>query len=284
MRVLVTGATGFIGRSLSPALRARGHEVRGVGREIVSLQAPLTGCHAVVHLANIAHSRASRDLLWRVNVDGTRSVAEQAVSAGVRRFLYVSSIKASGEETRDRPFDGTESPAPGGPYGEAKLAAERALSDIGRRSGLEIVIMRPPLVYGAGVKANFLALMRAIDAGWPLPFASIQNRRSLIYAENLCDAIAKCIEAPQAAGRTYVVGDGLPVSTPQLCDAIGKALGRPARIMRFPVAVLKLLPPLRQLVCSLEVDDRTLRKELGWQPPFSLEQGLVAAACSYRGG
>lgn len=255
MRILVTGVAGFIGAALAPLLRARGHDVvAGTrGGDWGSLAA---GCSAVVHLANIAHTSADRASLWKVNVEGTRRIAEQAAKAGARRFVYLSSIKAA---------------APDDAYGESKLAAEAALAGV---AGLEPVILRPPLVYGPGVKANFLALMRAIDRGLPLPFASIENRRSLIYLGNLADAIVCCVDAPMATGRTYPVSDGAPISTPALCRALGAALGHSARLFPFPVALLELAPPMRKLTRSLEVDDRAIRAELGWQPPFSFEAGI----------
>jgi UDP-N-acetyl-alpha-D-quinovosamine dehydrogenase len=254
MRVLVTGVSGFIGRSLAPALEARGHEVRSA----------INGCDAVVHLANIAHTAASPVDLQRVNVDGTRRQAEEAAAAGVRGFVYLSSAKAAALDDA---------------YGRAKLAAEQALA---RVTGVEVVVLRPPLVYGPGVKANFLALMRAIARGWPLPFASVENRRSLVYVGNLCDAIIHSLEAPQAAGRTYFVSDGAPVSTPQLCRALGTAMQRPARLFRFPVPVLELHPGLRRLTRSLELDDSAIRQELDWRPPYTFEQGLRATVEWYR--
>lgn len=251
MRILVTGLSGFIGSSLGPHLAARGHEVRRDGME---------GCEAVVHLANIAHARADRTALWKVNVDGTVAIARQAAGAGVRRFLYLSSAKAR---------------EPDDLYGEAKLAAEQSLLQL---RGLEVVIIRPPLVYGPRVRANFLALMSAIARGWPLPFASIENRRSFVYVGNLCDAIAACLQAPAAAGKTHYVADGPAISTPALCRAIGRALGRPARLFPFPPALL----PSERLTGSLEVDDSGLRADLGWRPRFTLEEGLRATADWYR--
>ena len=253
MRILVTGLSGFIGSSLGPALESRGHDVRNQG---------MSGCDAVVHLANIAHARADRQLLWRVNVDGTARAATQAAEAGVRRFVYLSSVKA--REPSDR-------------YGEAKLAAEEALLQLASRTAMEFVIVRPPLVYGPRVRANFFALMRAIAQGWPLPLASIENRRSLVYVGNLCEAIAACLESPAAAGKTFCVADGEAISTPALCRAIGMALGRPARLFRFPPALL----PVEKLTGSLVVDDSAIRRELGWRPPFSLEEGLRATAAWY---
>jgi len=253
MRILVTGLSGFIGSSLGPALESCGHDVRNQG---------MSGCDAVVHLANIAHARADRQLLWRVNVDGTARAATQAVEAGVRRFVYLSSVKA-----RD-PIDD---------YGRAKQAAEEALQRIAAESRMELVVLRPPLVYGPRVRANFLALMRAIAQGWPLPLASIENRRSLVYVGNLCEAIAACLESPAAARKTFYVADGEAISTPALCRAIGMALGRPARLFRFPPALL----PVEKLTGSLVVDDSAIRRELGWRPPFSLEEGLRATAAWY---
>jgi nucleoside-diphosphate-sugar epimerase len=269
MRVFVTGASGFIGSGLVPALESRGHEVRGAGREVRELAAAFRGCDAVVHLANIAHASADPKLIWRVNVDGSSRAAELAAASGVRRFVYLSSVKADNPEQGDH-------------YGRAKLAAEEAVSSVAVRSGLETVILRPPLVYGPRVKANFLALMRAIDRGWPLPFAGIENRRSLLYVGNLCDAIARCLEAEAPDGRTFFVADGAPVSTPQLCRAIGNALGRPARLIAFPPAFLGMIPGMKKIIQSLEVDDSAIRRDLDWRPPYSFEQGLRATADWYR--
>jgi nucleoside-diphosphate-sugar epimerase len=253
MRVHVTGASGFIGSHLCPALAAAGHELR----------ASVEGCDAVVHLANIAHTSASPRDLHRVNVEGTLAQAQAALAAGARRFVYLSSIKAG------KPDDA---------YGRAKSIAEQGLLGL---PGLEAMIMRPPLVYGARVKANFLALLRAVDRGWWLPLASIDNRRSLVYVGNLVDAIVLCLAAP-AASRVYAVCDGAPVSTPELCRAIGRALGRPARLFPFPSALLRLAPGLARLAESLEVDDRAIRDELGWRPPFTFEEGLRLTAEWYR--
>ena len=253
MRVYVTGASGFIGGHLCPALAAAGHELR----------ASVAGCEAVVHLANIAHTSASPRELHRVNVEGTIAQAKSAMAAGARRFDYLSSIKAARADDA---------------YGRAKAIAERALLQL---EGLEAVVLRPPLVYGPRVKANFLALMRAIDHGWPLPLASIENRRSLIYVASLVDAIQRCLVGA-VVRKTYAVSDGAPVSTPDLCRAIASALGRPARLWPFPPRLLRLAPSLSRLTQSLEVDDRAIRDELGWRAPFSFEQGLQATAQWYR--
>ena len=263
MRVLVTGASGFIGSSLVPALEARGHEVHTVTREAAKLADAFAGCDAVVHLANLAHAYGKPTTLWRVNVDGTRRAAELAAAAGVRRFVYLSSIKAA---------------APDDEYARAKLAAEQALAQV--RSP-QIVVLRPPLVYGPRVKANFLALMRAIDRGLPLPFASVRNRRSLLYVGNLVDGICRALEKESFEG-TYGLSDGTPVSTAELCRAIAAALGRPARLFPFPPAALEIVPSLRRLTRSLETDDAAFRAALGWQPPFAFEEGLRRTAAWYR--
>jgi nucleoside-diphosphate-sugar epimerase len=224
------------------------------------LCASTPGADAVVHLANIAHARASEAELQRVNVEGTLARAREAAAAGAHRFLYLSSSLA---------VDATDR------YGRSKLAAEQGLKGV---RGIEVVVLRPPLVYGPGVKANFLALMSAVARGVPLPLASIDNRRSLLYVDNLVDAMLRCLELPQAAGMTLGVTDGAPVSIPQLCRELGVALGRPARLFPFPPALLELAPALRKLTRSLAVDDSALRGGLGWHPPFTREEGLRATA------
>lgn len=254
MRIHVTGASGFIGSHLVPALESAGHELR----------TSVEGCDAVVHLANIAHARAAPAELHRVNVQGTLAQAQAALAAGARRFVYLSSLKAATPEDA---------------YGRAKAIAEQGLLGL---SGLEPVVLRPPLVYGPRVKANFLALLRAIDRGWWLPLASIRNRRSLVYVGNLADAILRCLESPDAVRRVYAVSDGVPVSTAEICRAIGRALGRPARLFPFPPPLLRLAPGLARLAESLEADDPAIRGELGWRSPFTMEEGLRLTAEWYR--
>ena len=254
MRVFVTGAGGFIGRHLCAELAARGY----------ALLASSSGADRVVHLANIAHSRAPEAELRRVNVEGTLERAREAAQSGARRFVYLSSALAAGAADR---------------YGRSKLAAERGLAQL---SGIEMVILRPPLVYGPGVKANFLALMRAVARGVPLPLASVDNRRSLVYVGNLVDAVIRCLESPQAAGKNLGVTDGASVSMPELCRRLGDALGRPARLFPFPPTLLARLPVLSKVTQSLEVDDSVLRDALGWRAPFTFEEGLRRTALWYR--
>ena len=253
MRILVTGARGFIGGHLCPALAAAGHELRSSAE----------GCDAVVHLANIAHASASPRELHRVNVEGTIAQARAALGAGARRFVYLSSIKAA---------------LPRDAYGRAKAVAEQALLQLG---GLEPLILRPPLVYGPRVKANFLALLRAVDRGWPLPFAAVRNRRSLLYVGNLVDAIVRCIELGMVR-RTCALSDGAPVSTPELCRAMGRALGRPARLFAFPRPLLALVPRASRLIESQVIDNTPFCAELDWRPKFTLEQGLRDTVEWYR--
>ena len=259
MKVAVTGASGFIGRTLGPALGAAGHET-----------VPVERATAVVHLAAIAHRHASREELQRVNVDLAVQTAQKAKAAGAQ-FVFLSSVKVHGESSK-APFREDSPVAPQDIYAESKARAEEALRAI---AGLRLAVLRSPLVYGPGVKANFLALIDAVARGVPLPLASIRNRRSLIYVGNLADAILACL----GKEGTYLVSDGEPVSTPQLVREIGAALGKPARLFPFPVS---LLP--KKLAGSLEVDDSLIRRTLGWRPPFSRVQGLDATARWFHPG
>jgi nucleoside-diphosphate-sugar epimerase len=295
MRVVVTGASGFIGQSLCPALRARGHEVMALDRAatgdlagFAGWPAHLASADAVVHLAALAHSRDVDEARLRaVNVDAAVVLGKAAAAAGAK-MLLMSSVKVLGEETpaaafsEETPgaaFDESSPAAPQDPYGRAKAAAETALRAV---PGLALTVLRPPLVYGPGVKANFLALLRAVARGWPLPLASIHNRRSLVFSGNLADAVVRCLEAPPASGRIYGVTDGPPVSTPALCRAIGAAFGRPARLFPCPPALLEIVPPAKKLTRSLVIDDSAIRRELGWAPPYSLEDGLRLTAEWFR--
>ena len=286
MRIVVTGTTGFVGRALCPVLAARGHEVaaleRGATGDLTTFAdwpRVLSGADAVVHLAAIAHRRGVDEKRLRaVNVGVSTALGRAAADAGVR-LLFMSTVKVHGEETRAAAFCETSAFAPADAYGRAKAEAEKVLRSI---DGLKLTVIRPPLVYGPGVKANFLSLMRAIARGWPLPFARVENRRSLVYSGNLADAVGRCLEAPQAVGRTYLVSDSSALSTPALCRALGVALGVPARLFPFPLEWIEIVAPLRKLTRSLEVDDGAIRRDLAWVPPHSVEQGLRLTAGWFR--
>jgi len=249
--------------------------------------AALAGCNAVVHLAarvHLMHDTAQDPLaLYRAtNTEATLNLARQAAQAGVKRFVFISSIKVNGEGC-DTPYRETDVAAPEDAYAMSKWEAEQGLQRIAQETGLEIVILRPPLVYGPGVKANFLRLMRMVQRGWPLPLGAIRNRRSLLYLGNFVDAICLCVEHPAAAGQTFLLDDGAPVSTPQLVRAVARAMGRPARLLAVPVGVLELAGALlgkrkavARLTGSLCVDSSAIRLRLGWKPPFSMEAGLAA--------
>jgi nucleoside-diphosphate-sugar epimerase len=290
--VLVTGAGGFIGQALVERLRAAGTEVVRVRNleDDPAWSGPARNCSAVVHLANIAHARVDAAELERVNVQGTRRLAEQALTAGVPRFVYVSSIKVHGEQSRAGGFSSASPIDPGDAYGEAKARAEAVLQELARQRLLKLTVLRPPLVYGPGVKANFLALIRAIARGLPLPLGSTRNRRSLIYVGNLADAILRCLENGASVGGSYPVSDGASVSTTELCRALGRALARPARLFAFPPALLEGAAALLgrraaalSLTRDLEVDCSHFREELDWRPPSTLTEGLQATAAWFRG-
>lgn len=287
MRIAVTGATGFLGRAVVPALRARSHEVRTLDRgltgdiaAVADWSVHIAGMDAVVHLAALAHARGIDETRLRaVNVDASLAIGKAAAAAGIG-MLFMSSAKVLGEETAaGAAFDDGSPLAPQDPYARAKAAAEEGLRAI---AGLRLTVLRPPLVYGPGVRANFLALLRAVAHGWPLPLASIANRRSLVGADNLADLVAHCVATPRSAGRTFGATDGAPLPTPALCRALGAALGRPARLFPFPPALLELAPPARKLTRSLVIDDSAMRRELGWSPPRAFEEGLRSTVEWFR--
>ena len=242
---------------------------------------------AVVHLAARVHvmrDEASDPLakFREVNTEGTLNLARQAAQAGVKRFVFVSSIKVNGEG-RDAAYRETDSPAPEDTYAISKWEAEQGLQQISQETGLEVVILRPPLVYGPGVKANFRRLLDTVARGWPLPLGAIRNRRSLLYLGNFVDAIRVCVEHPAAAGKTFLVDDGQPVSTPDLIRAVAHAMGRPARLLAVPVDALEFAGALlgkqaavARLTGSLWVDSSLIRTRLGWTPPYSMAAGLAA--------
>lgn len=306
--VLVTGASGFVGRALCERLRASHFRVVPALRRTDGVpgavaigdisaatdwRAALAGCDAVVHLAGRAPMPGTegpdqRQAYRRINTEAALSLARQAGEAGVRRFVYLSTIKVNGEG-RSEPYRETDEPAPENAYALSKWETEQGLGEIGARTGMEIVVLRPPLVYGPGVKANFRQLMDAVRKGRPLPLAAIDNRRSLLYVGNLVDAIRLCLEHPQAAGRTFLLDDGQAVSTPELVRRLARAMGHPARMLPVPVGVLRLTGALlgkraavARLTGSLFVDASLIRSSLGWNPPYSMDEGLLQTVASAR--
>jgi UDP-glucose 4-epimerase len=308
--VLVTGAIGFVGRILCDALAARGRRLRRAVRVPVpgvpdavavgdvgsapDWHAVLEGVRDVVHLAARTHvlrENAPDSLAEyrRVNVAGTEQLARAAAARGVRRLVFLSSVKVNGESTAELPYTEHDTPRPEDAYGLSKWEAEQALARIAGETALEVVVLRSPLVYGPGVKGNFLRLMDLVARGVPLPLGAIANRRSLVYAGNLADAVVSALAAPQAAGRTYLVSDGEDLSTPDLVRALAQSLGVKPRLVPLPLVVLRFAAALAgrraefaRVARSLQVDSSRIRHELGWAPRYSMAQGLAETARWYH--
>ena len=308
MRVLVTGASGFVGAALCRELSGRGHHVRAAVRRPIPPGADLPGLEqvlvedvgvrldwspllrgvdAVVHLAAVAHRGTREDEIRRVNLDATMRLAQSACRQ-VRRFVFMSSVKVHGEDSGDGAYKETDPTRPEDAYGRSKLEAERSLADLAAKSGTELATIRPPLVYGPAVKGNFLRLLRWIDSGLPLPFAGVQNRRSLVYVGNLVDAVARCVEHPRGLGP-FLVSDDETVSTSDLVSRAARAFERPARLVRVPATMLRFAgaitgrgEEIRRLTGSLAVDISRARDLLAWAPPFSLDRGLAETARWFR--
>lgn len=248
---------------------------------------PLEGVDVVVHSAARVHvmsDRASDSLaeFRKVNVEGSLNLARQAAAAGVRRFIFISSVKVNGESTGpDRSFDPSDFPAPEDAYGISKMEAELALIQLANETGMEVVIIRPPLVYGPGVKGNFASLIRLMTKGLPLPLGAIHNQRSLVGIDNLVDLIIRCMDHPAAANQVFLAGDGEDLSTTELLRSVAEAMGRPARLIPVPAGLLNLGATLlgkravaQRLLGSLQVDISKARDLLGWEPPVSVKEGL----------
>lgn len=313
MNILVTGATGFVGGTLCKALLQAGYRVHAASRaDLASLpgltsvrriaelstfddwEPVLEGIDTVVHLAARVHIMRDTALdpqaaFDKVNAMATERLARAAAHAGVRRFVYFSSIKVNGESTGDRPFTESDAPAPVDPYGRSKLAAERMLAQVSAETGLEIVVLRPALVYGPGVGGNMLRLMRMIDRRIPLPLGSLRNQRSMVSVWNLSDATLACLADPRAAGRTFLVSDGEDLSTPRIIQELAVGMGTPVRLLPFPPSLLHaagllvgLSAEIERLCGSLRVDASALRGALDWTPPISAIDGLRRTGRAWR--
>ena len=319
MTILVTGANGFVGSALCRHLIADGRHVRAVVRSQIPAQSTslspdvaqissidagtswsstLHGIDSVVHLAARVHvmDETVADPLHafrRVNVDGTTNLARQAAAAGAKRFVFVSSVKVNGEETAPgAAFSADDVPNPQDPYGVSKLEAEQGLKSVADETGLEVVIVRPPLIYGAGVKANFARMMAWLARGRPLPLGAVQgNRRSLLALDNLVDLLSVCLEHPAAAGQIFMASDGEDLSTTDLLRRLARALGTNPRLISIPPALLRLGAQTvgkgdiaQRLLGNLQVDSAPTRERLGWTPPLSVDEGLRRAAEGYLKG
>ncbi|WP_246796941.1 NAD-dependent epimerase/dehydratase family protein [Burkholderia perseverans] len=310
-RILVTGANGFVGRATCRALLAGGHAVTGLVRRpggcvggvsercfdgidfdgLAEADLPEVDC--VIHLAARVHVMNDRaadpDLAFRAtNLTGTLRVAEAARRRGARRFVFVSSVKALAENDGGTPLSEDTPARPLDPYGRSKRDAELALQQWGKDSGIEVVIVRPPLVYGPGVRANFLRMLDVVARGVPLPLGSVRARRSIVYVDNLADALRCCATDPRATGCFHVADDDAP-TVAGLLRMVARELGRPARLLPFPVGLLRAIGRLTgrsaqvdRLAGGLQLDTRRIRQELGWQPPCTTRQGLAATVGWYR--
>lgn len=301
-KILVTGAGGFIGQALCGVMRQNALDFAPVTRRANAIlpearivedinpatdwRGVLADAGVVVHLAGRVHrmedGASDRLVEYRIaNVEATLNLARQCASAGVGRLIYLSSVKVHGASTTGRPFSAADAPAPVDPYAISKWEAEQGLQQLARETGLEVVVIRPPLVYGPKVKANFLALMRLVKRGIPLPLARVENHRSMIYVGNLADLILRCATAERAAGQTFLASDGHDVSSAELVQALALAMGRRPPLFAVPQGILKTAARLlgqralaERILGSLQVDIQATRSTLGWFPPHSFTVGI----------
>ncbi|MBA2123513.1 hypothetical protein B9J78_00985 [bacterium Unc6] len=315
MNILVTGANGFVGQALCKRMLVDGYQVRGAVRAVTQMTAlpsgvegamvgdispetdwseALDGIDAVVHLAARVHvmddTAADPLAAFReVNVLGTERLARMAAKYGVRRLIFISSIGVNGEFSSEMPFSEKNLPNPHNAYAVSKWEAEQVLHVVSKNSGMEVVILRPPLVYGPDAPGNFARLMRVIKTGLPLPFGNIKSLRSFVYIDNLIDAIITCVTHPLAAGETFMVSDGQDVSTPDLIKMIASAMNKKVILFSLHPGILKSLckiagkgEEMEKLTGSLLVDSSKIRNLLGWKPPFTLEEGIKETVKYYE--
>lgn len=307
--LLLTGAGGFVGRAVALRVIGEGWMLRAcyhrpvagqvlLGDSVTATQlgpatdwtAVVTGVDVIVHCAARVHVMRETELdplteFRRVNAAGSINLARHAAAAGVRRFVFLSSIGVNGVETTGAPFREDDSPAPHSPYAMSKYEAELGLCEVARQTDMEVVIVRPPLVYGPGAPGNFDRLLHVLDRGLPLPFGAVHNRRSLIALSNLVGFVSTAVSHPQAANRTFLVSDGEDVSTTELLRRVGHALGKPVRLFPVPVSLLRGAARFlgkedlaTQLCGSLQLDIAPAREILGWVPPVRLDDALNEAA------
>lgn len=307
-RILVTGANGFVGSALCRTLRQRGRAVRGAVRGaaatdqvgvgnldgVTDWRLALEGCDTVIHLAARVHVMADseRDPLRayrEVNVEGSVNLARQAAAQGVKRMVFVSSVKVNGEATPHGPFHASDAPMPCDPYGQSKLEAEAALRHLGRETGLEIVIVRPPLVYGPGVKANFLNLLKLVERGLPLPFGKVRNRRSMVALDNLIDLLILCCDHPNAPGEVFLVSDGVDMTIADLVMMIANAMDKQIALVPVPVGLMYAAARLAgkagiadRLFGALQVDIEQTRATLQWAPPVTPQQAIDRTVSAFN--
>jgi nucleoside-diphosphate-sugar epimerase len=308
--IVLTGASGFIGQAFVETLTSRGKPFLALSRnprpgfkaigdiaDKDDWSQELRGASAVIHLAARAHVRKEQaadpaDAYRRTNVAATERLARAAAECGVKRLVFISSIAVNGKETQPgRPFTEQDAPAPVDLYGISKLQAEQALRQIAQETGLEVVSIRPPLVYGPNVPSNFRAMMQWIAKGVPLPLGAVGNLRTLCAVDNLVDLALLCVEHEAAAGQTFLVGDGEDLSTTDLLRRVGRFMGRPARLVPVPASLLWLGARLlrreavaRQLLASLQLDLSNSRRLLGWTPPVGVDDALRRTARHFTGG
>lgn len=305
-KICITGASGFIGRSLCKSLinlkiptialvRNRNSFLNFLRIEQIqfdelnsknNLKKYLSDCHCIVHCAGRAYDKKIRSDVYNLeNVELTKKIAEYAVDQGVKRFVFLSSIKVNGESTNKynkiTTFKNHDEPNPEDDYGKSKFQAENVLLDIASKTGLEVVIVRLPLVYGVGVRGNLNKLIKLINLKFPLPFKGIRNKRSLIGIDNVVDLIIKCIERPNASGKTFLVSDGKDLSTTELIKLIASAMGQSVKLFSFPVSLLKFFgfifgkqDEIDRLTGSLQIDISHTNEILNWKPPVSVEEGI----------